>query len=165
VRLTQRVYEGIAASEQTLKREPIAKVSWEAREILPAVNPVFEPDKLRGMMENKKNVAANRIRPAMVLGWMQRVANRTPIVLGALHVNDQISTLHLPAECFVEYQLRAQQMQANRFVAVAAYGDGGAWYIPVKEEYPKGGYEVSVANGADSVDEILTQGMRELLGA
>lgn len=165
VRLTQRVYAGIAASEQALRRAPITRVSWETREILPPVNPVFEPDKLREMLENKKNVAANRIRPAMVLGWMQRLANRTPIVLSALHVNEQISTLHLPAECFVEYQLRAQQMRAERFVAVAAYGDGGPWYIPVKEEYPKGGYEVSVANCADSVDGILTQGIRELLRA
>ena len=37
--------------------------------------------------------------------------------------------------------------------------------IPVKEEYPKGGYEVSVANCSDAVDDILTRGIRELLGA
>ena len=164
VRLTQRIYEGIAASEKSLKPAPISRVSWQTRDILPPANPVFEPDKLREMLENKKNVAANRIRPAMVLGWMQRLANRTPLVLSALHVNDGISLLHLPAECFVEYQLRAQQMQSARFVAIAGYGDGGPWYIPVKEEYPKGGYEVSVANCADTVDGLLTQGIRELLG-
>ena len=50
------------------------------------------------------------------------------------------------------------------FVAVAAYGDGGPWYIPVKEEYPKGGYEVSVALCEPEVDSILTAGMRSLLG-
>ena len=116
------------------------------------------------MVANPKNVAANRIRPAMTLGWMQRLANRTPIVLSALHV-DGIALLHLPAECFVEYQLRAQGLAPGRFIATAAYGDGGPWYIPVKEEYPNGGYEVSVANCSDEMDGILTRGMRELLGA
>jgi hypothetical protein len=69
----------------------------------------------------------------------------------------------LPAECFVEYQLRAQQMQPKRFVATAAYGDGGPWYIPTQEEYPNGGYEVSVAFCASGVDAVLTRGMRGLL--
>jgi hypothetical protein len=75
-----------------------------------------------------------------------------------------VTMMHLPAESFVEYQLRAQQMASSRFLATAAYGDGGPWYIPVKEEYPKGGYEVSVANAADSVDALLTAGMRDLIG-
>src|SRR4029077_17883228 len=70
---------------------------------------------------------------------------------------------HLPAECFVEYQLRAQQLASSRFVATAAYGDGGPWYIPVKEAYPQGGYEVTVANCSDAVDDLLTTGIGKLL--
>ena len=73
--------------------------------------------------------------------------------------------MHLPAECFVEYQLRAQQTVTSRFVATAAYGDGGPWYIPVKEAYPQGGYEVSVANCSDEVDNILTSGIKALLSS
>ncbi len=164
VRLTQRIYDGIVASEKMLKPAPIANVAWKTHDILPPTNPVFTLEKMREMVANKANLAANRIRPAMTLGWMQRLENRTPIVLSALHV-DGISLLHMPAECFVEYQLRAQQIAASRFVATAAYGDGGPWYIPVKEEYPNGGYEVSVANCSDEIDAILTRGMRELLGA
>ena len=164
VQLTQRIYDGIVASEKGLKPEPIGKVTWRTHEILPPTNPVFIADKLREMLANKKNVPANRIRPAMVLSWMQRVENRTPIVLSALEV-DGISMLHLPAECFVEYQLRAQQLKPARFIAAAAYGDGGPWYIPVKEAYPQGGYEVSVANCSDEVDSILTEGIRYLLSA
>lgn len=164
VRLIQRMYDGLVASEKSLKPEPVGKVSWTTREILPPTNPVFIAEKLRELLANKKNVPANRIRPAMTLGWMQRVANGTPVVLSALHLGG-ISMLHLPAECFVEYQLRAQQLDAGRFVATAAYGDGGPWYIPVKEAYPQGGYEVSVANCSDEVDGILMKGIRELLGA
>jgi len=77
---------------------------------------------------------------------------------------NQTSLLHLPAECFIEYQLRAQKIGGERFVATAAYGDGGPWYIPVKEEYPNGGYEVSVAFGDPSIDDVITAGMQALLG-
>jgi hypothetical protein len=46
---------------------------------------------------------------------------------------------------------------------VAAYGDGGPWYIPTKDEYPAGGYEVSVSYCDPSVDGLLTAAMKELL--
>jgi hypothetical protein len=164
VQLTQRMYEGAGLAAQALKRVPIGKVEWRTHEILPPTNPVLDADKLREMLANSKNGAANRIRPAMTLGWMQRVENKTPIVLSALDLGG-ISLLHLPAECFVEYQLRAQQMQPGRFIATAAYGDGGPWYLPVKEAYPQGGYEVSVANCSDAADGIITEGLRKLLGS
>ena len=54
-------------------------------------------------------------------------------------------------------------MQPSRFVAMAAYGDGGPWYIPVEEEYPHGGYEVGVAFCDPEVDSILTTGIKKLL--
>ena len=77
-------------------------------------------------------------------------------------MND-IKTLHLPAESFIEYQLRAQSIQPDQFIATAAYGDGGPWYIPVAEEYPAGGYEVSVAFCDPGIDAVMTQGMKSLL--
>ncbi|MCU0875676.1 MAG: hypothetical protein MUE50_25365, partial [Pirellulaceae bacterium] len=103
-----------------------------------------------------------RSRPAYTLAWLRRLEQKIPVVLSALHVNG-VRLLHLPGECFVEYQLRAQQMQPSLFVATAAYGDGGTWYVPVKEEYPNGGYEPSVAFSGPEIDDLLTQGMRQIL--
>ena len=164
VELTQRIYEGITASEKNLKPEPITEVSWKTHELLASVNPLFTQESETTLLENKKNQPANRIRPAMRLAWMDRVKAKTPIILSALHIN-KTSLLHLPAESFLEYQLRAQKLQPGRFVATAAYGDGGPWYIPVKEAYPQGGYEVSVANCADTIDLQMTEGMKKILTA
>ena len=141
---------------------------WLTHEILPPTNPAFDPAKLREHVANNQNTAANRIRPAMTLGWIDRLEKRTPIILSSLQFSGAgfqpaISLLHLPAECFIEYQLRAQQLAPTRFVATAAYGDGGPWYIPTKEAYPLGGYEVSVANCSDEVDGILTAGIKAIL--
>jgi hypothetical protein len=98
----------------------------------------------------------------MVLGWQKRLAEKLPIVLSSLKIGD-VSLLHLPAESFVAYQLKAQALTPSRFVATAAYGDGGPWYIPLKSDYPKGGYEVGVANCSDSIETTLMTGIADLL--
>lgn len=163
VRLTERMYAAIVASEAQLQPEPITRVDWQAS---PVVFPPRETLSEAGLMDqigNKDNSLANRIRPAMMLSWLRRCEAEVPIVLSALHIN-HATLLHLPAESFIEYQLRAQQAASGRFVATAAYGDGGPWYIPTAEAYPQGGYEVSVAFSAAGVDELLTQRAAKLVG-
>ena len=71
--------------------------------------------------------------------------------------------LHLSSGSFVEYQLRAQATAPDRFVACAAYGDGGPWYNPTADAYPQGGYAVSVAWCDPVIDQILSGGIKELL--
>ncbi|MFM2095228.1 MAG: hypothetical protein RIS70_2352, partial [Planctomycetota bacterium] len=88
--------------------------------------------------------------------------SKVPVVLSAMHLNNA-TLLHLPAESFVEYQLRAQSFAPGRFVATAAYGDGGPWYVPVQEAYPQGGYEVGVAFSEPTIDDMLSQGIRRLV--
>ena len=163
VALTERLYAALVASERGLSPQAIERVRWTTHDVLPEVNPAFTTESELAMVTSTKNIAANRIRPAMRVSWIERVAARTPIVLSALHVNDA-TLLHLPAESFVEYQLRAQSLAPSRFVATAAYGDGGAWYIPTKEAFPQGGYEVSVANCSPEMDALLTSGMTKLFG-
>src|SRR5205085_1958129 len=142
--LKRRVYDGIVASEKVLRPESVEAVRWATHEVLPPPRSGVTAEQLEQQIGNPKNAVVNRNRSSYQLAWMRRVERKTPIVLSALHVNTT-TLLHLPAECFVEYQLRAQEMQPKRFVATAAYGDGGPWYIPTREEFPHGGYEVGVA--------------------
>lgn len=161
--LTQRVYEGIVASEREMKPVPIDRVGWNTAEILPVARDTLAVESLIKQIDDKNNAVVARNRPSYMLSWLRRLGQQTPIILSSLHVNET-SLLHLPAECFIEYQLRAQKIGGERFVATAAYGDGGPWYIPVEEEYPNGGYEVSVAFSDPSIDKVLTEGMQGLLG-
>jgi len=161
--LVDRIEAAMIAAAAKLDPRPVASVRWATENVLPAVNPVFTEEGELAQVHNADNAPANRIRPAMRASWIRRVAAQEPIVLSALHFNETVSLLHLPAESFVEYQIRASALGMGRFVATAAYGDGGPWYIPVAEAYPGGGYEVGVANCAHSVDDLLTMGMRQLL--
>lgn len=160
--LTQRVYDGIVRSEESLTPVAIERVAWKTAEFLPPPRDSLTVESLEKRIANKSSSVAGRSRPAFMLALLRRVAKEIPIVLSSLHVND-IRLLHLPGESFVQYQLRAQKLQPSRFVATAAYGDGGTWYIPVKEEYPNGGYEVSVAFCDPKIDSLMTGGMEEIL--
>jgi len=162
IALTNRIFEAMTTAGGLLKPEPVRSAKWSTHELLPQVNPAFTLESELAHVAKKENAAANRIRPAMRAAWIKRLERRVPIVLSALHVNS-LTLLHLPAESFVEYQLRAQQLAPGRFVATAAYGDGGPWYIPTQEAFPQGGYEVSVANCAPSMDPAMTEGITQLL--
>lgn len=161
--LTDRVYKGIVQSEAKLRPETIEALTWNTVEVVPTPRASLSAEKLQQQIANKKNRVVNRNRPSYMLSWLNRVKKKTPIVLSSLRIGD-VSLLHLPAECFVQYQLRAQKSHPNQFLATAAYGDGGPWYIPIKDEYPAGGYEVSVAFCDPSVDGVLMGGIGKLLG-
>lgn len=162
--LTKRLYEGIVASEGKLERMSVNSESfaWKTAEILPPPLKSLHAEKLAQQISQKTNAVVNRNRPSYMLSWLHRVEKRIPIVLSSLHIGG-VKLLHLPAESFIEYQLRAQDFAKNNFVCTAAYGDGGPWYIPVKEEYPNGGYEVSVAFCEPEIDDVMTEGMRRIL--
>lgn len=160
--LVERMYEGIVQSEAALQPQPIENVRWTTQEILPPPDPRWDADQILRQIADKSQPVVNRNRPAYTVAWIRRHEQQVPIVLSALHVNDT-TLVHLPAESFIEYQLEAQQAAPGRFVACAAYGDGGPWYVPTAEAYPQGGYEVSVAWCAPEVDRVLSDGIRRLL--
>jgi hypothetical protein len=162
IALTDRLYEGIVASEAALRRQPIRSVSWQHVDILPIVRSSFDTAQLENRIADREARVADRGRAAFMLAWLRRLEAKRPMPLSALTLNDA-TLLHLPAECFVRYQLRAQAAADGRFVLTAAYGDGGGWYVPVKEEYPHGGYEVAVAFSDPGIDQLLTDAMTHLL--
>ena len=105
--LTQRVYDGIVASEQNLQPVPIDRVGWNTAEIVPVPRDTLAAAALIEQIDNKANAVVARNRPSYMLSWLRRLEHKTPIVLSSLHIN-KTSLLHLPAECFIEYQVRAQ---------------------------------------------------------
>jgi len=161
VQLTRRLYDGIVAAEASLRREPVGRVEWRTQVFVPVPNPAITLDSLEELMTARRDAPVLRMRPAFKLAFIRRCQLGQPFVLGALHVND-VSSLYLPAEPFVEYQLRAQRI-AGRPVAVAAYGDAGPWYIPTFEEFPARGYEVDHAFARPETDDALTRALPSLL--
>lgn len=150
-------------SEAALKPEPIATIRLvDARSASASRHdPVERRSDSQG--DREQSECGRGAESSVVYRLVHpRRRQRVPITLSALYVN-QGTLLHLPAESFLEYQLRAQAAAPERFVACAAYGDGGPWYIPTAEAYPQGGYEVSVAWCPPEMDGLLTGGVETLL--
>ena len=160
--LIERMYAGIVGSERALVPTPLTAVDWRTEAVLPPPQATPTEEELVAAIARPNGSLVERLLPAFRLSWLRRVERGTPLVLSRLRLNE-ISILHLPGEMFIEYQLRARAMRPAHPVAVAAYGDDGLWYVPTREEYPNGGYEVGVAFSRDDVDEILTSAIGRLL--
>jgi hypothetical protein len=57
----------------------------------------------------------------------------------------ETAVLAFPAELFVKIGLAIKSRSPLKNTLVAAYSDGCVGYIPLPEDYPLGGYEVSEA--------------------
>jgi hypothetical protein len=73
--------------------------------------------------------------------------------------------LHLPGELFVEFQLAAKAERPDLFVAMAAYGDFGPWYIGTALAYEQGGYETTppASNVSAAAEAELQRALHKLL--
>lgn len=160
--LTDRIYRSLVASEQSLVLEPLQTVEWRAEHILPPPHATPTAAMLETQLARNDVPPVDRLLHAFRLGWLRRVERGVPLVLSCLRLNN-LSVLHLPGEMFVEYQLRARAMRPEHPVAVAAYGDDGLWYVPPREEYPGGGYEVEHAFSREDVDPLMTSAIQRLL--
>jgi hypothetical protein len=98
------------------------------------------------------------------LAWVRLCEEGRRIDIGCLKLGDA-RVLHLPGELFVEYQLAAKAEREDLFVAMAAYGDYGPWYIGTAIAYEEGGYETEPrsSNVAPEVEEALMGAIRKLL--
>lgn len=163
--LAGRVHAGMIAAEEEAaeRRGPLEAIAWRTLPIRFPVREDLDPARLEAIVADGAASVVDRNRSAMTCGWLRRVATGRPILLGRLDIGP-ISILHLPAETFVEYQLAAQSLVPDRFLAVAAYGDGGPWYIPLDRSYAEGGYEPSVSWVSPQTEPLYRASLAKLLG-
>jgi len=159
-----RLYDAMAKAGKTLQPVPVKSVAWATETIQPEGRASPTVEEIEATIHKKGNRTADRNRNAFRLTWQRRCQrNEGALSLSALHLNDDVAMLHLPAEVFIEYQLAAQKAAPKKFVSIAAYGDDGPWYIPNAAAYPQGGYEVSVAFCEPEIDKLLTKASKDLV--
>jgi hypothetical protein len=158
--LAQRLAEGMENAWKATEKRPVtgADLGWEVEPVLLPVAPSLNRDSLMAKLRSGGGSAGR-------LAFVHRMEKGMPILISALRIGDA-RVLHMPGELFVEYQLAAQTMRPDLFVAMAAYGDYGTGYIGTRVAYPEGGYEVpGASNVAPDVEAVLTRAMREVLDA
>ncbi|SHN12488.1 Alpha/beta hydrolase family protein [Cyclobacterium lianum] len=96
------------------------------------------------------------------LAWYKRQQMGRKIDIGCLTLGDT-RILHLPGELFAEYQLAAKAERPDLFVAMAAYGDYGPFYIGTADAYPQGGYEINASPVTAESESVIMTAIKKLL--
>ncbi len=163
--LAARVHRAMVGADRAARDQvtPLQSIQWRTASIKFQPREDLDLATLKQVVADRGETVVNRNRSAMTCGWLLRLETGRPILLGRLDL-DESRILHLPAETFVEYQLGAQKMAGEQFLAVAAYGDGGPWYIPLERSYDEGGYEPSVSWVSRETEGSYRKRISELLG-
>ena len=166
--LADRVISAMREAWGKIETRPLAEgeVDWRVEKVLLPVAEHLDEAELETAIANRITPPMDRFRLAARLTWLRRCREGDPIPVGCLRLGD-IRVLHLPGELFVEYQLAAQALRPDLFVAMAAYGDYAPGYIGTEIAYGQGGYETSEsASGvAPGVERVLMGAIARLLDA
>ena len=167
ISLADRIHAAMVAADLASRDrvDRLNAIRWTTRPHLFSPRDDLDLDRLKSVVADANRQAVERNRTAMTCGWLIRSESKRPITLGRLDLGPTVSTLHLPAETFVEYQLDAQAARHDGWIATAAYGDDGPWYIPLEKSYDEGGYEPSVSFVSRTTEPSYRAAIRALLGA
>lgn len=161
--LAERIHKAMVESDHELNREVLNHWEWRSKPVHLPPRADLNEEAIRKVIGNAKESNANRIRAAMQLSYLKQHQARVPIILNGMLINRHIRLIHLPGECFVEYQNYARYQLAEAIICCAAYGDGGPWYIPTAAAYPQGGYEVTASWVSPESEVILQEGIKHFL--
>jgi hypothetical protein len=129
-------------------------------ELEPRADGSFAESEARARMLDEKAPVLRRESGANVLAFLAR--RNVPLELSTLRIGN-VRILHLPGEMMIDYQLFAQQLCPNDFVAVAAYADCGTGYICLERSFNEGGYEPTASLVVPSSERRVRDAIRKLL--
>lgn len=166
--LADRVADGMARAWESTTRTPIAAadLGWASIPVKLPVSPRLDETSLRKILDDPSKPPRARGDAARELAWLLRCRAGDTIDVTCLRLGkEKARVLHLPGELFVEYQLAAQKMRPDLFIAMAAYGDYAPGYIGTAIAYPQGGYETGPKASlvAPEVEGVLMDAIRKLL--
>lgn len=164
--LAGRVAEGMRKAFEATKKVPIQRedVSMKSVDVRLPVSPHIHKEELLKELNDLQAGEEIHFRAARELSWLRRDTAGDTIAIKCLKLGSA-RVLYMPGELFVEYQLAAQRMRPDLFVAMAAYGDYAPGYIGTEVSYGQGGYETSrrASRVSARVEKVLYDAMRTLL--
>jgi hypothetical protein len=171
--LADRVASAMERAWKTTRKAPLAAkdVQWTTTSVALPTAPHLDETALVVLVAGKDSASdakpptpLERFIAATKLAWLRRSRAGEKTELACLRLGGA-RILHLPGELFVEYQLEAQRLRPDAFVAVAAYGDYGPAYIGTEISYAQGGYETGRNSSfvSPEVEGVLMRGIAKLL--
>ncbi|WP_233200276.1 hypothetical protein [Blastopirellula marina] len=164
--LADRVAAGMKLAWEDTQKFPVDADDMEMTsvEVLLPPAPHLVEENLVSILKDDKSNELDRWQAARELVSLRRYETKDGINISCLKLG-KARVVYMPGELFVEYQLAAQKMRPDLFVAMAAYGDYGPGYIGTEIAYSQGGYETSprASRVSSRVEQVLTGAMEKLL--
>lgn len=160
--LGRRLGEGMVANLKRLEERPMGRLTFaEARFEFPLNPKILEPSMREQALqgEDGKPVFSAISRTIIAENWSEWRNCR----LYRLSFDGKTHMLSLPSEMCVEYQLYAQSLVPEQFLACAAYGNGSYHYIPTAKMFEEGGYEPGASITTPEIEGRLKPALDALL--
>ena len=161
--LGERLLAGMEAAIRATRFGPAPAVVWRTAPLsLPLRRDKgYAPEDLRAKLLNTKGSDGSRVYAgAMALSFVERAAR--PLDVSSLELGG-VRILHLPGEPMLDFQLFAQKLKPEGFVAVAGYCDCGPGYVCTDAAYVEGGYEPTASNAAPGSEALLKKAIRDCM--
>jgi len=134
-----RLYRGMVDSFQATKKSPLEKIVCRS---VPMTLPYSElaslqKDALEKTMNNGQLSLRARADAALGLSTLARNSKGLDIDLQVIDLGVAQMAL-LPAESFVSYQLKAQELKPDGFVMAIGFGQSSAGYLPTDAAFREG---------------------------
>lgn len=158
---TERIHQAMTLSEENLARRPLTSAQWQVEPVCLPPREDMTEDSLRAGLAAIDVPAKHKSKTALMLTYLRR--REMPIPIACLHLNEDVAILNLPGEAFIEYQLLAQEVRPDAFVAVASYGDLGPGYITLARSFYEGGYEPTDSFISGASEAIMQRAIEQVL--
>jgi hypothetical protein len=165
--LGERLGKALLANCNSLEEKPMGLISLKhSRFEFPLDPQITEEAMLKKIEEAKEPNLALRASTHLTIkkNWDKW---KTPCI-SRISFGQEINMLSIPAETVVEYQLYAQSLVPEKFLACTAYGNGIYHYIPTKAMYDEGGYEpeygaVTTAEVEEKMKKAIYESLKDLI--
>jgi len=98
-----------------------------------------------------------RVKAYEVLDVMAREGKPHEVEVQVIALGDEVAWVSLPGEIFTELGLAIKKASPFRYTFIAELANGSVGYIPNREAYAQGAYEVVSSRCAEGSGELLVQ--------
>jgi len=160
--LGERLGAGLVANVRNLEEKPAGPLEFaRARFSLPLARRITARKLLDEVRKSKDPEKAHWRAATLTFLRSARAGVRPEVA--RMSLGPAVHFLSLPSEVVVDYQLYAQALVPERFLACAAYGDYNYFYIPTAAMYAEGGYEPAAGPYAPAIEASLKGAIEEAL--
>jgi hypothetical protein len=153
--------KGMLANIRSLEEKEPGKLEFTTAAFdFPLKPEITEENMLKKIWETDDELQARYIALRLIIARNWKTWRNCSV--SRLSIGKDVHFLSLPSEMCVEYQLYAQSLIPEEFLACAAYGNGTYHYIPTAKMYEEGGYEpefgsISTADVEKPLKEAIAQ--------